>query len=250
MAVLWTESGNPIKKMCYILHMNLLVQQIKEEASNVLSLIFEKPIGFQFYPAQFIDVSVDLPAGRQGIKNPDNSRIYSLSSSPTEDFLMITFKKGISDHKKKLQTLKPGDKVSITHPNGTYTLDESSPAVMLAGGVGIAPHRSMIKFAVDQKLNIPITLFYSNSTDDFLFKKELEEWKKLYPKLVIHYIIPIKTGRIDEFTLKESAEFLLKNRECIYYLAGSPNFVASMNQTLLHIGQDSTNIRLDSFDGY
>lgn len=223
--------------------MNLIVKQLREEASNILSIIFEKPKDFQFYPAQFIDIAVDIP-------NPDNSRIYSLSSSPTEDYLMITFKKGISDHKKKLQTLKPGDKVTITHPNGTYTLDENSPAVMLAGGVGIAPHRSMIKYAVDQRLKTPLTLIYSNTDSNFPFKTELDSWQKEYPKLKIQYIETSKFGRLTMEKIKKIPDTRYLLPDTIYYLAGSPGFVSDMEKILVQLGVDRVNIRLDSFDGY
>lgn len=225
-----------------IFTMFLTVKQIKKGPGNSLSIIFEKPKDFQFYPAQFIDLQVN-------ISNPDNSRIYSLSSSPTEDYLMITLRAGVSDHKKKLQSLKPGDTVTITHPNGTYTLDENSPAVMLAGGVGIAPHRSMIKFAVDQKLKTPLTLIYSNTEDDFIFKDELNSWQKDYPKLHIIYVDTKKSGRI---TVEKLSSILptTNHQLPIYYLAGPPGFVSDMEQILKNTGVDSTNIRLDSFDGY
>jgi ferredoxin-NADP reductase len=225
--------------------MNLTVKRIKNETEDILSIFFDKPKDFQFYPAQFIDLQVDIP-------NPDNSRIYSLSSSPTEEDLMITFKKGISDHKKKLQSLKKGDEVTITHPSGTYTLDESSPTVMLAGGVGIAPHRSMIKYAVDQKFKIPLHLIYSNRNSNFPFKNELELWKKEYPNLKIDYIETSKSGRLTQQKLTDLLfhQLYRYTDPPIFYLAGLPSFVEDMEKILNSLGIDHTNIRLDSFDGY
>jgi ferredoxin-NADP reductase len=222
--------------------MHLQVKSIKKEAPFTLSILFEKPVAFQFYPSQFIDVAVN-------IKNPDNSRIYSFSSSPTEEFLMITLREGFSPHKKKLQNLKPGDLVTISHPNGTYTLDESSPAVMLAGGVGIASHRSMIKFALDSKLKTPITLIYSNPDENFIFKQELDLWQKQYPKLTIHYINTTKNGRLTKDKL-ESLYPKYQILDTIYYLAGPPSFVEDMEKILTQLQVDRVNIRLDSFDGY
>jgi glycine betaine catabolism B len=220
--------------------MELVVKQTKKEAGDVLCVLFKKPKRFSFYCAQFIDIS---------FPDINYSRIYSLSSSPTEDYLMITFKPGISEHKKKLMNLKPGDKITITHPNGTYTLDESSPAVMLAGGVGIAPHRSMIKFAVDNNLNIPITLIYSNTDSNFPFKKEFDSWQKLYPKFNIYYMETSKSGRVTKEKLSTLDSRLL-TLDTIYYLAGPPSFVEDMDKILTQLGVDRVNIRLDSFDGY
>jgi ferredoxin-NADP reductase len=221
--------------------MKLTVKQVKKEADQTISILFNKPPAFQYYPAQFIDVAVDIKG--------DNSRIYSFSSSPTEDYLMITLREGISDHKKRLQTLKPGDEVTVTHPNGTYTLDDSSPAVMLAGGVGIAPHRSMIKFAFDQKLKTPLTLIYSNSNEKFAFKGELDEWQKNYSNLKIHYIVTSKNGRLTKEKLSFlDSLFIIHNS--IFYLAGPHSFVEEMEKILAQLKVDRVNIRLDSFDGY
>lgn len=223
--------------------MKLVVKQIHKETENVLSIMFEKPKGFEFYPAQFVDIIFpDIKV--------DNSRIYSLSSSPTENYLMITFKKGISDHKKKLMNLKPKDIVEITHPNGTYTLDELTPAVMLAGGVGIAPHRSMIKYAMDKKINLPLILIFSNSTKNFPFKKELDSLSEKQANLDIHYVVTGKNGRLTKPKLNSILKNYFLKAEPIYYLAGPPSFVYDFNQILQTMDIDSVNIRLDSFDGY
>ena len=143
--------------------MILKVLENRQETKNSFTLILEKPEGFIFYPGQFLDIElpVDDPFG--------TTRIFSISSSPSEDFIMLTYKRGTTPFKKKLELLKKGDIISSSHPAGTVVIDDSSPIVMLAGGIGIAPHRSMIKWAVDQRLDLPITLIYSNSDDDFIF---------------------------------------------------------------------------------
>jgi ferredoxin-NADP reductase len=220
--------------------MKLTVNKLIFETADCINLYFDKPKDFNYYPAQFIDVI--LPQLKA-----DNSRIFSLSSSPTEDYLMITFRPGISEYKKILQTLTPGEEVEITHPNGTYTLDESTPAIMLAAGVGIAPHRSMIKYAVDNKLTTPLILVYSNSTKDFPFKKELNNFGK---KVDIHYIITESEGRLTKKRLQSILSNYSFKEEPIFYLAGLPSFVYHFNNILQEDSIDSINIRLDSFDGY
>ncbi|TSC64044.1 MAG: xylene monooxygenase electron transfer component, partial [Microgenomates group bacterium Gr01-1014_93] len=147
--------------------MKLAVYKIKQETRNAFSIYFKKPKNLNYYPAQFLIVKY------KGVE-----REFTVSSSPSEKYLVITPKIGISPLKKFLIKLKPGDGVEIDPPMGTYTLDSKSPAVMIAGGVGITPMRSMIKYALDQKLSIPMTLIYSNSDSDFIFKKELDLWQK------------------------------------------------------------------------
>jgi len=219
--------------------MQLKVLDIKTETENSLSLILEKPKNFSFYPGQFLDIELAI----SDPKGP--TRIFSISSSPSEGFVMMTVKKTASPFNKKLQELRPGQIISSSHPAGTVVIDDSSPLVLMAGGVGIAPHRSMIKWAVDQKLSLPITLIYSNSDDDFIFKKELDEWQKIYPNLKIHYIITSIDGRLT----KEKIKKLLPKGEVIYYLAGPPGMVDEFENILLSLRIDSVYIRTDRFDG-
>ena len=242
--------------------MLLKITKTKKESKDSFSIIFKKPKRFNFYPGQYLDIEINLsfPRKRESIQ----SRIFSISSSPSEDFLMVTYKEGVSPYKIALQQLNAGDIVESSHPAGTVVIDDSAPIVLLAGGIGIAPHRSMIKWAVDRKLNLPITLFYSNSDKDFIYKKELDQWIKLYPKLTIHYVVTSKDGHLDHLKLQKLLTSNLKSPTShfpaspaggphltsIHYLAGPPSMVDDFENILINLGVDSVNIRTDRFDGY
>lgn len=221
--------------------MVLKVLNEKPETKNDFSLILEKPKGFSFYPGQYLDIKLS-------VKDPNgDTRAFTISSSPTEDFLMITPKKGVSPFKKFTENLKIGDTIESSHPAGTFTLDESSPAVFLAGGIGITPFRSIIKYCVDQQISTPITLVYSNSTDDFLFKEELEKWQNNLKNLSTHYIQTSKEGRLNRTYLEPIVHMYVNT---IFYLAGAPSFVNDMEKILLELDVEEVNIRYDRFDGY
>lgn len=220
--------------------MILKILEKKLETDQVFSLILEKPANFNFYPGQYLDIELAIQ------NNVTSDRIFTLSSSPTEDFLMITSKTGISNFKEVMSKLKPGDGISITHPIGTFILDESSPAVFLAGGIGITPFRSMIKYALDNHLLTHLTLIYSNSDDNFPFRKELDSWSGQLPNLIIYYIITNKEGRLDRQKLIKAK----RDVSTIYYLAGPPTMVKRFEEILLDLKVDEVNIRYDSFDGY
>ena len=229
--------------------MILKVTQIKKEAGDAFSVIFENP-GDRFYPGQYIELE---------------GRCFSIASSPTENFLMITTRPGISDFKKRIGKTKPGDSWESSHPAGTVTIDEVDPLVFIAGGIGITPFRSMIKWAYDRKFKTKMTLIYSssqkkiktaakrgsytNSDENFIYKDELDTWKKDLPNLTIHYINTNKDGRLNNNKL----EPLILNTDPlipIYYIAGSPSFVDAFEKMLLEIGIDKLNIRTDRYDGY
>lgn len=216
-------------------------QVLSSRNKNCFSLILEKPDNFTFYPGQYLDIK--LP-----VSDPDgDTRAFTISSSPTEDFLMITPKKGLSPFKKFMEELKAGDEIESSHPAGTFTLDETEPAVFIAGGIGIIPFRSIIKYAVDNQLKTSMTLIYSNSDEDYPFKEELERWKDDLSKLTIIYHNSSQNGRLDNTKVPTAVG---KTVNTIYYLAGSHSFVNSMEKILLDSGVDQTNIRYDRFDGY
>lgn len=208
--------------------MILKVLRKKQETNNVFSLILEKPQDCKFYAGQYLDVELI-----------NDTRAFTISSSPTENFLMITPKKGVSKFKRFMEKLKTGDTVNTSHSAGTFTLDQSMPAVFIAGGIGITPFRSMIKYALDKKLSTHIVLFYS-SKGDFAFKNELTLWQKKLPNLNLYYLDTSKTGRLK----------LKKISNSIYYLAGPPKMVDDFAKKLLDLGVDEVNIRYDRFDGY
>ena len=218
--------------------MFLKVLQKKQETGNVFSLILEKPTGFNFYAGQYLDV--ELP-----VNDPlGDTRAFTISSSPTEDFLMVTTKSGISKFKQAMKKLQSGDTIITSHPAGTFTLDKSSPAVFIAGGIGITPFRSAVKYVLDKKISTPISLIYSASLD-FTFKEELNHWQKQLPNLTINYLDTSKSGRLNRQKLLKTLD-----HSFIYYLAGSPSMVDNLANILLKLGIDQTNIRTDRFDGY
>ena len=228
--------------------MILKVLDHKKENKDSFSLILEKPEGINFYPGQYLDVELSVSDSQT------ETRIFSISSSPSENFVMLTYKIGITPYKQSLQNLRSGDFVRSSHPAGTVVIDDSSPACLLSGGIGIAPHRSMIKWAVDRNLNLPITLIYSNSDSDFIFKKELDLWQKQSAswrtKLNIHYVVTGKDGRLTPDKLQKTLNPKYLILDTIYYLAGPPTMVDEFENILIKLGVDSTNIRTDRFDGY
>ncbi len=216
--------------------MILKVLKRKIETRNSFSLILEKPAAFNFYPGQYLDV-----------KLANDTRTFTISSSPTENFIMITAKKGRSRFKKMMEKLKIGDLITTSHPAGTFTLDESTPAVFIAGGIGITPFRSIIKSAVDKKLPTSITLIYSNSDNNFIFKDELVTWQKQTPNLKMMYHNSGQNCRLNRTQLEPIVHMY---GDATSYLAGAPKMVDGFEKMLLDLGIDKTNIRYDKFDGY
>ena len=90
----------------------LRVQHVRPETPQHLSVVFDRPRGFDYEAGDWIDLAFD--------DDLRGGRTYSLSSSPTEPDLMITFKEGQSEIKKALAGAAPGDRMRITAYGNDY----------------------------------------------------------------------------------------------------------------------------------
>lgn len=79
------------------------------------------------------------------IKNP--TRPFTLASAPTENIIKVTMKitDNASDFKKAMLELNKGMKISMSGPVGSFYLKDDRPTILIAGGIGITPFRSILK---------------------------------------------------------------------------------------------------------
>lgn len=220
-----------------------------QRTPDIKSIRFKKPQGFRYLAGQYMFITLG--------DGPDRmTKHFTLSSSPTEDFLEIT--KRLTGHpfSNALASLNSGDKVSIEGPHGVFTFQgEYYKVGMLSGGIGIAPLRSMIKYSLDQKLNANITLLYSNSREsDIAFKDELEGVQSENPDIKVIETITRPgpdwkgvTGRIDAEMIKK---FMPDYIERTFYTSGPQKMVNAMVSLLIELGIPKEQIKKEYFPGY
>jgi ferredoxin-NADP reductase len=219
----------------------LTVKHVRPETPQHLSVVFERPRGFDYQAGDWVDLAFadDLRGGRT----------YSLSSSPTEPDLMITFKEGQSEVKKALANAAEGESMRITAYGNDYEfqLDEHRDSVLIAGGVGVAPFRGMIKEMLDAGRSGSVELIYLNATDDFLFKDELDVWAAQLADARVDYLVTKGVKRKDrERKLREVISVTAHH----YYIAGAEGMIESTEALLDTMGVDHDDIRIDVFGGY
>lgn len=216
--------------------------------------------GLDYEPGQYVSIKLE------GVNDPRGpQRPFTLSTSPTENGQIgITIKMTGSPFKDGLQKIAdegndPGDRIRMRGPMGSFTLDKERPAVMIAGGIGITPFRSMIRYAKDQNAGLPIVLLYSNDVpEDIVFREELDTLAKEEDWLtVVHTITRAekskkewsgRTGRINRELIQKQAGPL---ENPVYYVCGPPGMVSAMTgiiQELPGVGQ--SDLRFEKFTGY
>jgi glycine betaine catabolism B len=195
-------------------------------------------------------------------------RHFTISSSPTENFIMFSTRIRDSPYKKRLSTLEEGARVKVRGPEGQFVLhqDYSKPAVFLSGGIGVTPFRSMIKYATDEQLPLKIVMFDSNrNRDNILFKRDFDDWANKNKNLKIIYTISDddrerlpstasdwkgEYGRIDKALIFKYLDTNTLNNS-IFYICGPPSMLKAMQSLLqdnLEIPKER--IKVEEFTGY
>lgn len=234
---------------------------VKKEqvAQDTWSYFFDRSsVLYDFQPGQYNRVTLPITA----TDTRGNSRMFTVASSPMEkDFLMITTKRGMSDFKNAFYALTPGTPVQFFGPMGGFILpeDDVTPRVLLAGGIGITPFRSILVTAGAKNLSVPLTLVVSFSTgEEMVYYQELMDLSKSHPNIKIVYTITHpeeskapwegEKGRISPEMIKKYVEDISKP---IFMVSGPPAFVDGTVETLhtaLHIAEE--NVKVDQFTGY
>jgi len=246
-----------------IFFVKLKLVDIKQEAQGTKSFFWETQKEINYLPGQYFYFT--LPK----LNYPDSrgaTRHFSLSSSPTEGKLIrcTTRIRQESGYKKTLNELSIGSEIEGEGPEGSYILDEKEkgPHVFLAGGIGITPFRSMIKYVFDKNLDIQIHLIYSNSIpEQIAFRKELEDWTRKSDnfKLAMTISKPQESkekwsglsGRLDELMIKKLIEnWKLEIKNLTFWLCGPPPMVDAMEQIMGKLKVSFGQVRSEKFTGY
>ena len=167
---------------------------IPHEGAKAKTFVFRRADGeaFPYFRAgQYL--SLKLP-----LEGSFVTRAYSLCSSPKDALkgraaITVRSNPGGFAADKLLATLKPGDEVIASDPQGFFyyeDLRDAKHVVGLAGGSGITPFLSMAYALRDGAEDFELTLLYgSRDEESILFKKELDEVAAACPKFRVVHVL-------------------------------------------------------------
>ena len=177
----------------------VLLEKQKYNGTDVMSLKFSKQDPEQKKELDYISGQYAFFDIGGVYNDPEGPiRHFTIASSPTENFIMISTRIRDTPYKKRLSSLGEEEekaKVKVRGPTGKFILHEdySKPAVLLSGGIGVTPFRSMIKYATDKQLPIKIVMFDSNrNISNILYKEEFDDCLNKNTNLKIVYTITEK----------------------------------------------------------
>jgi ferredoxin-NADP reductase len=159
-----------------------------------------------------------------------------------------------STFKQALCALQPGDRVEAIGPFGEFLVEDASPVVFLAGGIGITPFRAMLLDLSARAERRPTTLLYSNSTPNIPFRDAFDSLTAGWPELELVYTVTRPSagwhgpsGRIDAGLISQYVPDLSRSR---FFVCGPAAFVEAVVGALHDLGVPAARITQEDFPGY
>lgn len=235
----------------------LTFKEKKEVGQDTYNFIFTPNRKVQFEPGQYFEWTL-------GYKNPDNRgnrRYFTIASSPTEDTVQlgVKFYPNMSTYKQAMLKMKPGDVMLNSQLAGDFLLpqDKEKKLVFIAGGIGITPFRSMIKYLIDTDDKRAVTLFYCNKTvPEIAYKDVFDEAEKKIGMKAVYTLTDMNSCPVGwkgckgfitpEMIQKEVPDFA----ERLFYISGPHGMVVGYEEMLRKVGVKQQNIVTDFFPGF
>lgn len=230
-------------KLDHIVHEN--------ESKTINSFWFEPERPLDYIAGQYIEMTIkhDKPDDR------DIKRWFTVSSSPSDaPLISITtkFSKPSSSFKKALLGLKKGDTVIISDPMGDFVLpiDAEIPLTFVAGGIGITPFHSIIKWLHDTKQSRDISLLYAAKTESELVFLKLFESYGMKRQIILSEPDNNWSGQ----TGKLSGQLIISTtkpaKDSLVFVSGPEPMVEALQDQLTSGGIDKSRQVGDFFPGY
>ncbi len=232
----------------------LKLQEKLQIAPDIVDFIFKPDQKIAYLPGQYLEWT--LPQDKTDSRG--NRRYFTLASSPTENNLRIGVKFYSNSSSFKKTLFNKNSQIVASQLSGEFTLpkDLNKKLVFIAGGIGITPFRSMLKYLIDTGESRDITLFYSNKLfQDIVYKEIFEQAKSLGVKIIYTLTdqenIPQGwNGEVGYITKEMIQKYLPNFKEYFFYLSGPHSLVMAFEETLSQLAVNKDHIKVDFFPGF
>lgn len=184
-------------------------------------------------------------------------RSYSIASAPGEPVAITVQRLEDGEVSPYLTTeLRAGDEIEVRGPVGGYFVWDAdgadSPLLLVAGGSGIAPLRSILRHRRLSGSTVPARLLYSaRSLTDVIYRGELSD----YGDVAVTYTLTRSqppgwtghVGRVDAALLAEIA--WMAGQDPLAFVCGPTSFVEAAGDGLLALGYPPQRVKTERFGG-
>ena len=212
---------------------------------------FKAPMSYS--PGQYASISLHDEL------RPTTNRCFSIVSSPTDGNILRFGIRVQGKYTHALERLGHGDKVVVRGPFGNFIFNEQvhHHVTMLAGGIGVAPFISMIRYATDVGAQSAIRLIYScRSQDDIPFVDELRFLEAHNRHVNVTYVVEkgpvdklrgarVVVGYVQNETVKRISH--TSHADETYMLCGPPSYMDAVLTLLKRNGVPKRKILTEAF---
>lgn len=212
---------------------------------DVTTVSFEGP-PLKHQPGQFMLVSVEVN-GRLEPSHP-----YTIASSPTAPNPQISAK-AIGDFSSELRTVEPGNRAYIEGPYGVFSfLNHDAPSlVYIAGGIGITPFMSQLRYLRDTGLDRKVRLIWGNKHErDICFREELDAMKSQLSDFDVIHVMSSQEDWPGEkgFVTPDLVRRFIDNVDtATFFVCGPPVMMEKLIPALGEMGIESSRIVRERF---
>ena len=227
--------------------------ELVPETPRVTSLVLDLPGWPGHLAGQHVDVRLTAEDGYQA------QRSYSIASSPEDEQLVLTVER-LEDGEVSpylVEELRPGDELELRGPIGgffVWTQSYGGPLVLIGGGSGVVPLRSMLRHWAAGTRSVPARLLYSSrSLAEVIYRDELAGYDRDYDQAEVRFALTREwpedytghTGRIDPALLAEAAG--PPEARPLVYVCGPNGFVEAAADWLVELRHAPERIRTERF---
>jgi len=213
--------------------------------SGLWEIDFSLDKELHFKPGQYVSVYVE------NLKKPAP---FSIASSPVDTKNVVLGIEVVGEVTTTITALDPGTVVTLKGPFGKFVIgDHERKVCLLAGGIGITPFMSMLRWVRDTHPDKHVVLFYScKAEDQFMWLDELEEMQRTNENIKIVLTITKdlpegwkhKSGRISQEMIREE---IPDYDEYVYFTCGPKGLIEAMFTLLEGMGIPKENIRREAW---
>lgn len=224
-------------------------------APNIMGFTFSSKKKLAFQPGQYMEWTLPHHADTRG-----HRRYFTLASSPTEKDIRLGVKfypRG-SSFKAALLAMDAQTAIAAANVAGDFVLstDTQRKLAFIAGGVGVTPYRSMLKYLMDTKQVRDISMLYSaKQTDEIVYTDVLEAARQrlgahvVYTLTGAHATTPNSYYRRGLITAELIKREIPDYSERLFYISGSHAMVTAVEDMLHGLGVPRSHIKRDFFPG-
>ncbi len=241
----------PVKKWSGKLRVCRIFDETPDVKTFRLAAEDDVALPFTYYPGQFATLTIEIDGKKV-------KRSYTIASTPTQlHYCALTVKreaKGLVSRHLHDQ-IKEGDLIEVSGPNGkfTFTGEEESNIVLIAGGVGITPMMSVIRYLTDIGWHGEIYLLYCcRTTHDFIYRAELEQLQQRNPNLNVFATMTRAEGTVwmglkGRFNAEIISHLVPDIDKRRTHVCGPPSMMDAMVGMLKELGVPDDLIKTEAF---